>query len=84
MAKRSTVLKVSGLRRAFGENTIFDKFNLEVRTGEAIALTGRNGSGKSTLLRCLVGADRPDDGTVEVSALRWSRPRRRSAATSPP
>ena len=66
MARRSTVLKVSGLRRAFGENTIFDRFNLEVRTGEAIALTGRNGSGKSTLLRCLVGADRPDDGTVEV------------------
>jgi ABC-2 type transport system ATP-binding protein len=66
MVKRSTVLKVSGLRRAFGQNTIFDGFNLEVRTGEAVALTGRNGSGKSTLLRCLVGADRPDDGTVEV------------------
>src|SRR5215217_7906278 len=42
MAKRATILKVSGLRRAFGPNTIFDKFNLEVRTGEAIALTGRN------------------------------------------
>ena len=66
MAKRSTVLKVSGLRRAFGPITIFEKFNLEVRTGEAIALTGRNGAGKSTLLRCLVGADRPDDGTIEV------------------
>lgn len=66
VAKRSTVLKVSGLRRAFGPNTIFDKFSLEVRTGEAIALTGRNGAGKSTLLRCLVGADRPDDGTIEV------------------
>ena len=66
MAKRSTVLKVSGLRRAFGKNTIFSGFNLEVRTGEAVALTGRNGSGKSTLLRCLVGADRPDDGSVEV------------------
>ena len=66
MAKRSTILKVSGLRRAFGPNTIFDKFNLEVRTGEAIALTGRNGAGKSTLLRCLVGADRADDGSVEV------------------
>ena len=60
------MLKVSGLRRAFGPNTIFEKFNLEVRTGEAIALTGRNGAGKSTLLRCLVGADRPDDGTIEV------------------
>ena len=66
MAKRTTVLKVSGLRRAFGPNTIFDGFNLEVRAGEAIALTGRNGAGKSTLLRCLVGADRPDDGTIEV------------------
>ena len=66
MAKRTTILKVSGLRRAFGPNTIFDKFSLEVRTGEAIALTGRNGAGKSTLLRCLVGADRPDDGSVQV------------------
>jgi ABC-2 type transport system ATP-binding protein len=66
VAKRATVLKVSGLRRAFGPNTIFEKFNLEVRAGEAIALTGRNGAGKSTLLRCLVGADRPDDGTIEV------------------
>ena len=66
MAKRSTILKVAGLRRAFGPNTIFDGFNLEVRTGEAIALTGRNGAGKSTLLRCLVGADRPDDGTITV------------------
>jgi ABC-2 type transport system ATP-binding protein len=66
MAKRTTVLKVSGLRRAFGPVTILDHFSLEVRTGEAIALTGRNGAGKSTLLRCLVGADRPDEGTVEV------------------
>ena len=66
MAKRPTILKVSGLRRAFGPNTIIDKFNLEVRAGEAIALTGRNGAGKSTLLRCLVGADRADEGNVEV------------------
>jgi ABC-2 type transport system ATP-binding protein len=72
MAKRSTVLKVSGLRRAFGKNTIFSGFNLEVRTGEAVALTGRNGSGKSTLLRCLVGADRPDDGSVEVLGTRMA------------
>ena len=66
VAKRTIVLKVSGLRRAFGPNTILSNFSLDVRTGEAVALTGRNGSGKSTLLRCLVGADRPDEGTVEV------------------
>jgi ABC-2 type transport system ATP-binding protein len=72
MAKRTTILKVTGLKRAFGPNTIFDKFSLEVRTGEAIALTGRNGAGKSTLLRCLIGADRPDDGTVEVCGNRMA------------
>ncbi len=66
MAKRSTVLKVTKLKRAFGPVTIFDNFSLEVRAGEAIALTGRNGAGKSTLLRCLIGADRADEGTVEV------------------
>jgi ABC-2 type transport system ATP-binding protein len=66
MAKRTTVLRVSKLKRAFGPHTIFDNFSLEVRTGEAIALTGRNGAGKSTLLRCLIGADRADEGTVEV------------------
>jgi ABC-2 type transport system ATP-binding protein len=66
VAKRTIVLKVSGLRRAFGPNTILEKFSLDVRTGEAVAVTGRNGAGKSTLLRCLVGADRPDEGTVEV------------------
>jgi ABC-2 type transport system ATP-binding protein len=84
VAKRTTILKVSGLRRAFGPNTIFDRFSLEVRTGEAIALTGRNGAGKSTLLRCLVGADRPDDGTVEVcgNPMRETSPEiRRDVAT---
>jgi ABC-2 type transport system ATP-binding protein len=66
MAKRTPVLKVTKLRRSFGPNVVLDDFSLEVRPGEAIALTGRNGAGKSTLLRCLVGADRPDDGTVQV------------------
>lgn len=48
---------------------IVDGFNLEVAAGEAVALTGRNGAGKSTVLRCLIGADRADDGTVEVNGV---------------
>ncbi|RCK69676.1 ABC transporter ATP-binding protein [Desertihabitans brevis] len=67
MARKTTVLKVSGLRRAYGPVTIVRNFDLEVRAGEAVALTGRNGSGKSTVLRCLVGADKADEGTVEVN-----------------
>ena len=67
MARRTPVLKVSNLCKAFGPVVIVEGFSLEVAAGEAIALTGRNGAGKSTVLRCLVGADRPDDGLVEVN-----------------
>ncbi len=65
--KREPVLKTSGLTRKFGDFTVLDQVNLEVFAGEAVALTGRNGAGKSTLLRLLVGADQPDEGTIEVN-----------------
>jgi len=67
MARKTPVLKVTNLMKAFGPVVIVDGFNLEVSAGEAVALTGRNGAGKSTVLRCLVGAERPDDGTIEVN-----------------
>ena len=66
MAKRTTVLKVSGLRRAFGPNTIFDKFSLEVRAGEAVALTGRNGGE-------LAGVLSSDDVNICVPATSTAR-----------
>lgn len=72
MARKTPVLKVTNLKKAFGPVVIVDGFNLEVAAGEAVALTGRNGAGKSTVLRCLVGADKPDDGTVEVNGIRVS------------
>ena len=84
MAKRSTVLKVAGMSKSFGPVVIVENFNLEVREGEAIALTGRNGAGKSTILRCIVGADQPDEGTVEVDGNRMSETNpevRRAVAT---
>jgi heme ABC exporter ATP-binding subunit CcmA len=67
MARKTPVLKVTNLMKAFGPVVIVSGFNLEVAAGEAVALTGRNGAGKSTVLRCLVGAERPDDGTVQVN-----------------
>ena len=84
MARKSVVLKVSGLTKAFGPVVIVDGFNLEVAAGEAVALTGRNGAGKSTVLRCLIGADRPDEGRIEVNGITVSETNpeiRRNVAT---
>lgn len=66
MAKRELVLRVTDLTKKYGDHIIVDGFNLKVHSGEAVALTGRNGSGKSTILRCLIGADRPSEGRIEV------------------
>jgi ABC-type lipoprotein export system ATPase subunit len=40
--------------------------NLQVQSGQFVALKGRSGSGKTTLLNCLAGLDRPTSGVVQV------------------
>ncbi|MGL5406941.1 MAG: heme ABC exporter ATP-binding protein CcmA [Propionibacteriaceae bacterium] len=66
-SKRTAVLQVSGLTKSFGPVRIINNVDLDVRAGECVILTGRNGAGKSTLLRCIIGAERPDSGTVTVN-----------------
>lgn len=53
----SPVVRVRGLKRCYGERTIIDGVDLEIRRGEFVTLLGRSGSGKSTLLRALAGLD---------------------------
>ena len=72
VAKKDVVLQVENLKKAYGPVTIVEGFSMKVHAGEAVALTGRNGAGKSTVLRCLVGADRPDEGTVTVNGVKVS------------
>ncbi|MFE6685003.1 nitrate/sulfonate/bicarbonate ABC transporter ATP-binding protein [Streptomyces sp. NPDC057743] len=49
---------------AGGELPVLAGIDLEIRTGEIVALLGRSGSGKSTLLRCLAGLIPPSSGSV--------------------
>ena len=49
-----------------GYNRVLDGLDLEIRTGERVALVGANGAGKSTLLRLVTGLESPDEGTVTV------------------
>jgi len=40
--------------------------NLEIGSGQFVALKGRSGSGKTTLLNCIGGLDKPSSGSVSI------------------
>lgn len=64
---------VAGLRKTFGTALVLDDLNLDIRSGEAVALLGANGAGKTTLLRILATLWRPTRGTATVAGFDCAR-----------
>ena len=58
-------ISVVDVVKRFGDFAALDNVNLEVRSGELLALFGPSGSGKTTLLRIVAGLDWPDQGQVQ-------------------
>ncbi len=64
---RGAVLAVRGLGKSVGaDRQLFDRLELDVRSGELVAIVGESGVGKSTLLNILAGLDEADKGEVRV------------------
>ena len=59
-----TVLSVQGLKVAYGGIQAVKGVDLEVRSGELIALIGANGAGKTTTLKAITGTLAPRDGDI--------------------
>ncbi len=60
------VASARGLRKAFGENVLFDQVDLEIERGEQIGIIGPNGAGKTTFLRVLLGEEPASGGKVKL------------------
>jgi len=60
------VIHVSHLTKRYGQLTAVDDFSFDVQPGEIVGLIGPNGAGKTSTLRCVVGIQRPTDGTVTI------------------
>ena len=55
----------TGLRKDYGEHTVFSNVDMTIKRGEKVAFVGRNGEGKSTLVKCIMG-EIPFSGTLKI------------------
>jgi branched-chain amino acid transport system ATP-binding protein len=62
----SAVLRVEGLRKAFGGVLAVADVSFAIEPGELLALIGPNGAGKSTCFNMLNGQLAPDNGVVQL------------------
>src|SRR3984893_10306983 len=58
------ILKVTSLRKHFGEHVVLASVNLVVPRGSIVSVLGRSGTGKSVFLKCVAGLLTPDAGEV--------------------
>jgi putative ABC transport system ATP-binding protein len=71
------VVRVQGVAKVYHRDRqpvpVLENINLEVASGESVALMGPSGSGKTTLLNLIAGIDRPSTGEIEVAGLALGR-----------
>jgi lipooligosaccharide transport system ATP-binding protein len=65
----SAHLRVTGLRKRYGDQEVVAGIDLELKSGECFGLLGPNGAGKTTTLRLCLGLTDPDGGEIEVLGL---------------
>jgi lipooligosaccharide transport system ATP-binding protein len=82
----SAALRITDLRKRYGDNEVVAGVSFELRRGECFGLLGPNGAGKTTTLRLALGLIAPDGGAIELMGEpvpRRARAARRSVGVVP-
>jgi D-xylose transport system ATP-binding protein len=64
LSEPKPILSLKGISKHFGAVAALDDINLDIYSGEVVALVGDNGAGKSTLIKILAGAHEPSSGSI--------------------
>lgn len=59
-------IRIRDLSKSYGEKVIFERFSLDIHSGDKIGIIGPNGAGKTTLLRLILGIIESERGYVET------------------
>jgi ATP-binding cassette ChvD family protein len=60
------VIEAEGLKKAYGENLLYDNLSFTLPKGGIVGIIGPNGAGKTTLFRILTGQETPDAGNLRI------------------
>lgn len=63
------MIEIKNLNKSFGDNIIFDNFNVTINDGEYVVFAGKSGCGKTTLLNVIGALEKPDSGKVLVNSV---------------
>ncbi|MEI6850592.1 MAG: ABC transporter ATP-binding protein [Candidatus Saccharibacteria bacterium] len=62
----TNVIIIKDFKKVFGKLHAVDGINLDVKKGEILGFLGPNGAGKSTTIRCLMGFNKPTEGSISI------------------
>lgn len=60
------VVEAQKISKGYGDNLLFENLSFSLPPGGIVGVVGPNGAGKTTLFRLIVGAEKPDSGTLRV------------------
>ena len=60
------VVEARGVKKAYGDNLLFDDLTFTLPRGGIVGVIGPNGAGKTTTFRMITGQEQPDAGTMRL------------------
>ena len=60
------MISLKGVHKVFGQKTVLNGLDLDIRKGESLVIIGGSGTGKSVMIKCIQGLLIPNSGSITI------------------